>query len=202
MRKTCAAVCSLILCLFVFGGCSLSYSGEETEDGRFFIGYSKVEKRAFVGMITVEADENGAIITVPDEYKGFPLTTLGGEIGRGYPCPFAITVDLPAEYNEYVQAQKTFSASYAGFDETGDGWETIAVTVRLGVNVTKAQWVDGYASYTGIFKTLEDGTEIRDILYHAIMHFEVDEANKVFYADEGKLYFKSNSRLVEGIDYE
>ena len=200
MKKIRWLILAIILFSVLFAsGCCLTYTGEETEDGSMFIGYSKLEHDAFVGMLSCGPE--GAQITVPDEYNGIPVTTLGGYIGRGYPCPFFFSVILPEEYNSYIDRQKTFSTADPVFDEAGDGWKTVLIEVCFGKNIRTVQRVNNTV-YSGICIDGEDGSEKMDILYKAVPYFTVSEENKFFYAVDGKLYDKKTGELVPGFEYE
>ncbi len=41
----------------------------------------------------------------------------------------------------------------------------------------------------------------RDDYYRATVKFDVSQTNEAFYEDNGKLYYKSNNKLVEHIYY-
>lgn len=188
---------ALLLLSFTLSGCF--YNGDWTEDGRIRIGYSKMYKKAFVGALFGDLENTEFVL--PDEYMGYPVTTLGGEIGRGVPNPFDFEIALPEEYREYVEAQRVFCATDPIFDETGDGWETVIFKIALGKNIREIKWAEPCAYY-GIDIDNGDGTETGDILYKIVPYFTVPEENKTFYAEGGRLYYKESGELAGEFEYE
>ena len=203
MKKTrflkIVSVLTLCFMLFSLAGCSLFYDGERTEDGRMFIGYSKLYKQAFVGMIWYSAEDTEFVL--PDEYNGIPVTTLGGYIGRGYPCPFDFSMEFPEKFQQYREEQRAFGTTDPVFDETRDGWETFVFTIRLGRNIREIKYTEPCAYY-GIEIDNGDGTYTSDILYMLVPYFIVPEENETFYAEDGKLYYKQSKELVDEFIYE
>ena len=188
---------ALFVLAFTLSGC---YDGEFVEERGMFLGYSKSKKRAFVGMLSGDLEHTEFVI--PDTYRGYPVTTLGGVIGRGFPCPFDFDIDLPEEYQGYVEAQRVFSTEYAGFDETGDGWETVVFYITFGKNIRKIERADS-CSYLGIVVgENEDSYPIHDILYKIVPYFIVPEENATFYAEGGRLFYKSNGAPAGNFEYE
>lgn len=191
-----ALIALLALLTLVFGGC---YDGELTDDGRMFIGYSKMQRKAFVGELC--GNEEDTAFTLPDEYKGFPVTTLGGYVGRGLPCPFDFSIETPEEYLEYRENQRAFGAYSSFFDQTGDGWETIVFYITLGKNIREIENASP-CYYFGIKLDNGDGTYTMDLIYKIVPYFIVPEENKTFYAEEGRLFYKKNGAVAGEFEYE
>ena len=189
-----------LVAIFLFAvTCSMFfYDGEETEDGSMFIGYSKRRKKAFVGMLSGDLENTEFIL--PDEFMGCPVTTLGGEIGRGFPCPFNFYIELPEEYREYVLAQRVFGTTDSVFDEVGDGWETVVFRITLGRKIREIKDAQP-CSYIGI--DIADGeNRIGDILYKIVPYFLVPEDNGTFYAEGGRLFYKNSGEPAGEFEYE
>ena len=187
---------TLLAIAFTVSGCF--YDGELTDGGHMFIGYSKRKNQAFVGML--EGDLSYTEFVIPDEYRGYPVTTLGGYIGRGFPCPFDFDIELPEEYSEYVENQQVFGTNDCVFDEVGDGWETVVFHITLGKNVREINHAEP-CSYIGI--DIVDGDErIGDILYKIVPYFTVPEENGVFYAEGGRLFYKNSGEPAGEFEYE
>ncbi len=194
--KIIAAVCAAAI-LFVCTGCG-SYSYRESEDGRMEYGVSDLKKDVFcIGPNW--CGEEDMSFEVPDEFMGYPVTTLGGYTGRGYPCPFAVRVSAE-KYG--FSGDKGFSCSDGFFDfyhRSDDEYETLVFSVRLGKNVRTLEYVDG-KSYLGYYLDLED--EEFDFTVKIVYSFTVDEENATFYAEDGKLYYKGSGELVDEFFYE
>lgn len=188
---------ALLLFSFTLAGCF--YDGDLTEDGSMFVGYSKMRKKAFVGMLC--GDLGNTEFVLPDEYMGYPVTTLGGYIGRGYPCPFNFDIALPEEYRIYEENQRVFSTRNSVFDEVEDGWETVIFKIALGKNIREIEYTMP-CNYIGIDIDNGDGTETGDILYKIVPYFTVPEENKTFYAEGGRLYYKSSGEPAGEFEYE
>ena len=187
----------LLIVAFTLSGC---YDGEFVEDRKMFLGYSKTKKRAFVGLLYGDLENTEFVI--PDKYRGYPVTTLGGVIGRGFPCPFDFDIELPEEYQEYVEQQRTFGTEFSGFDETGDGWETVVFHITLGRNIRKIERAS-LCRYIGIIVDYdEEGLPIRDILYKIVPYFIVPEENATFYAEGGRLFYKASGTPAGEFEYE
>ena len=71
-----SAVC---LCVSFLCGCALFYDG--VDYGKFYVGYSKYERNAFVGMCEWNGNLDEMIFDIPDEYEGMKITEIGGYIG-------------------------------------------------------------------------------------------------------------------------
>ena len=190
-------ISALLMVAIIMSGC---YDGEFVEDKGMFLGYSKSKKRAFVGQL--QGDWDNTDFVIPDEYRGYPVTTLGGVIGRGFPCPFDFYLELPEEYREYDDAQLSFATQFSVFDETGDGWETVIFYITLGRNVRQIERATP-CRYLGIIAGYdEDGLPIHDLLYKIVPYFTVPEENKTFYAEEGRLYYKNSGAPAGEFEYE
>ncbi len=178
MRKFKKAV---VLCLtaFAFLFCSGCYSFETFEGGVWSYGLGK--KDAFLIEYVWDGDEENRRIVLPDTLGGVPLTTLGGYTGRGFPCPFRVT--LPESYTncDFVTDQ--------GGAADGEIVE-IGFTLVVGSNLKKLDsladnyypWKNGDGSY---------------IYYHPVYRYEVAEDNKTFYAKDGSLYEKATKKPAE-----
>lgn len=167
--------------LILLNSCSLFY--DMFDDGTFAIGLAK--NNAFISVCYWYSGEMS--ITIPEEYKGRPITELGGYYGRGVPCPFAISLN-DKEYN------------YSSTQPDDDDFETYIFNVIISKNIKKIKLVDGKV-YLGI-NTEIDGNFKSDTLSKIVYHFEVDDENEVFYATEGKLYYKSSRELISDFFYE
>ena len=185
-----SAVCP---CVSFLCGCALFYDG--VDYGKFYVGYSKYERNAFVGMCEWNGNLDEMIFDIPDEYEGMKITELGGYIGRGYPCPFGISFETEL-YNKFGLEFSTDDNVLS--DGTHDEeYETLVFTVRLGKYIKKLTKING-KKYLGC-----GGTEDKqaDIVFKIAYRFEADEGNPVFYARDGKLFSRSDDVLVDEFFY-
>ncbi len=161
------------LCL---AGC---YSFETSEGGVFSYGLGN--KDAFLIEYVWDGDEENRRIELPDTAGGVPVTTLGGYTGRGFPCPFRVT--LPESY--------TNCDFITGESGAGDGEvKEIEFTLVIGSNLKKLD------SLTDIYYPWqnEDGSYT---YYHPVYRYEVTEENKTLYAIGGVLYEKATDKAAE-----
>lgn len=164
------------------------------EDGRMSYGVSKSRKDVFC--IGPEWEGGDLSFEIPDEFMGYPVTTLGGYTGRGYPCPFSArvnTADYGVENDGFTCDDKFFDYHHRADDE----YETLVFSVRLGKNVRNLGYVDG-KSYLGNY--LENGGF--DFAVKVVYFFTVDGENETFSAENGKLYYKASGELVDEFFYE
>ena len=190
------AVAALCLCCALFAcGCFLFYEG--TDYGKFYIGYSKFERNAFVGRCDWDGDYGDMTFDVPDEYDGIKITELGGYIGRGYPCFFGITFD--SDLWDKLDLDFTAGDNVWSDKKSDEEYETLLFTVRLGKNIEKLTNVEGKVYFGSGDRTEGDPADIR---YKIAYFFEVDEENPVFYSKDGKLYARSGDSLIEEFFYE
>ncbi len=175
MKKICSMVCMACITLLLFCGCCLTYSFES--EGNMDFGYSKIERNAYIAICTVSCKEKAEIF-IPDEYKGYPVTELGGYFGRGVPCPFGVDI---VDKNEPFHEQEG--------EEYG---EDFIVYVHIGKNIRKAK----YLSCTDEFFRSEDGAA-----HHVVFYFIVSEDNAFFTSENGVLYDRATNAPVPKIDY-
>ena len=192
-----ASLMALIMIAFTLSGC---YDGDFVEEKGMFLGYSKSKKKAFVGQLRGDLEHTEFVID--DKYKGYPITTLGGFVGRGFPCPFDFDIELPEEYREYVEQQRVFATNSSTFDYTGDGWETIVFHITLGRNICEIKRAEPCAYIGIIVDDDENGIPVYDILYKIVPYFIVPEDNATFYAEDGRLYYKNSGTPAGEFEYE
>ena len=97
MKKLLAVFLSVLIC-FTFSGCSMLFDYQSEAINNFDIGYSKILNEAFVSSYNWDGTEDTMNIVIPEEYRGIPITSLGGYFGRGVPCAFG--VDLTESYQK------------------------------------------------------------------------------------------------------
>ena len=168
------------------------YHTADSEDGRLCFGYNKLRRNAFC--YSCEWDGGDTSFTIPDECMGYPVTTLGGYIGRGFPCPFGVRVNTD-EYN-CGWDDRGFEYWY----QEGDEYEILSFSIHLGAYVKEFDGIAG-KEYLVNQTEKEDGEYEYDVIYKIVYSFTVDERNKTFYAEDGRLYYRSSGEMVEEFFY-
>ena len=187
IMKKCLAVGAAAGTLFALSGC-WSGSGQE---GAFR--FATQGKEAMVYHYQWDGDEENRTIVIPETYMGkYTVTTVGGYIGRGYPCPFAIF--LPAE----IETAYSIDGGYDPDELVEIGWFESYTIVNyefrliLGANVKDVSYVDQCVW------VCKDGE--RATLYYLRVYVECAAENKHYYSENGRLY-QADGALVEGFLY-
>lgn len=161
-------------------------------------GVSKLKKDVFC--IDIVWDGGDMAFTIPDEFMGYKVTTLGGYTGTGYPCPFQVEIDIPAiypdggEYSYSVCDESVFESEHMPDDE----YDILTFSIHLGVNLVNIKYVLGKQYYVRYI----EGESIDDYLCKIVYYFTVDEGNPKLYAKNGKLYYRDSNELVTDFFYE
>ena len=198
-----------ILCLFLTliltfsaSGCSSYYDLADEPMGNFTVGYSTALHTAFVSIYSWDGTKDAMTITVPDTYEELPITTLGGYVGRGFPCPFDIVfteeatntlcqnaTDWTVSDYHYLSRwclEKEYTTVYLSFE------------IHLGKHIGQLYNVSLNDFYISRYET--DGVT-QYTVYVPTYAFTCAEDNGVFYEKDGKLYRKKDGTLVLGITY-
>ncbi len=197
MKKLLTVLCVVVSMTF-FSGCCLFYDLVRNVNG-FDVGYSARTNDAFLGSYSWDGKEESLNIEIPEEYKGAPITSLGGYFGRGVPTPFNIEVSRQAQ-----QLLSPNALRWSGMDiRTAARLDNVVVeyytfNVRLSKNIKELQLIS-------LDRLTVSITEENQVEYYKVYvlkcNFTCDEDNKVFYAQDGKLFYKNSGKLVENIFY-
>ena len=159
----------------VLVGC---YGGPET-DG-VWTGYVRsVAPESFASEYEWNETEEGLRIE-PGDINGAPITGFGGFYGRGVPMGFKISIPGATEIEK------------SDIPEDAVVKDVTFIIVLGDIDQFKSGGVGGYFHVC---------VNSRDEYYRATVKFEVSQTNEAFYEDNGKLYYKSNNKLVEHIYY-
>ncbi|GEM_PF-2015323 len=200
MKKSIVILILFALLFLCSSSCCMFYDIEdETYEGHeMCIGFAEKTNCGFIGYVAVESGD-GETVVLPDEYRGIPITELGGYMGRGYPCPFLIEPIFIEEDEEHT----VFQSSVEFFEEkTGKEYlyRDIVYHVVLPKHLKEIVFVHGDAYY---FVENNDEASTEPItVYRILYEFEMDEENPYFYTEDGKLYEKKTSALVDDFLYE
>lgn len=165
----------LISCIPVFAGCNNDYRYRYFENGNITGGYC--EHNAFIGKCYWDGGDK--VIELPDEYKGVPVTLLGGYTGwLGTRKEFEIV--LPD--NDYTYMDST--------NANDDGYETITFIIKIGKNF---QGVERISDKVFIGYRYDESI---DVIYKIEYYFEVDSENEYLYSEDGRIYAKGSDCLL------
>ena len=168
------------------------YHDGQSEDGRLYFGYNKLRRKSFC--YSCEWYGGDTSFVIPDEFMGYPVTTLGGYIGRGFPCPFGVRV-YSDDYN-CGWSDEIFDI----WHKEDDDFEILTFSIHIGANVKEFDGIAGKEYLVNRTETA-DGEYEEDVIYKVVYSFTVDEKNKTFYAENGKLFYRSSGELVEDFYY-
>lgn len=185
--KKILAIGAVAVMLFALSGC---WSGDGQE-GAFR--FATQGKEAMVYHYQWDGDEENMTIVIPETYRGeYTVTTVGGYIGRGYPCPFEIC--FPAEFESTYATDGKYDP-----DELAElGWFESYTVVNyefrliLGANVKNVSYVE---QSVYVYQDGEHAT-----LYYPRVLIECAAENTHYYSENGKLY-QTDGALVEGFLY-
>lgn len=151
-----------------------------TDNGTFDIGYSR--KSAFISNYEWDDNQDHMKVVLPNEFKGVPVTQLGGYFGRGVPAPFNII--LNEKYSN--DGITSVIPEEAPSDWYADGYTIIEYKFIIVLNSNLKELFFGGSELYFRFKH-DDG---KYTLYHPTYYYECAEDNKVFYCKDGVIYLK------------
>lgn len=199
MKRSLLAAVSLVLCsAAVFSGCSLFY--DYTYENGVGIGYSKIEKSAFVADIGWKTGDSFTIV-LPNEYNGIPIKELGGYFGRGVPSPFRFMIDINALFPDCDDCYATDEKRL--YDEPPAWWNNAEITncdfvITLPSRLERIRYVS-MDVFVAVYN-LEDGTVFVKII-RPTYYFYISGENAAFYTKDGKLYDKKTNALIDEFVY-
>ena len=184
--------------LVTLTGCSLLYDHEYCAVDSFNVGYSKALSDAFVGTYNWDGTDEGMNITIPEYYNDIKIKGLGGYFGRGVPTPFNIVPD--------EEARNILCPSATGWSYVNKTTNIDANTVqylKFTLNISKyIEKIENLNAGEIIVAEYVEKEETKYNVYVLTCYVTCDENNKTFYAKDGRLYFRKNDAIVEGIIYE
>ena len=184
---------------FLFCSCSLFY--DYVKAGAFGIGYSKIEKSAFIADFDyVLGGENR--IVLPSEYKGIKIKTLGGYVGRGVPSPFGVSIN-DDEINSGAKERYVTDESYL-YDENLGWWdETEVINCPLAVVLPEYLETVEFIRLNEVFvgEYVTENGKIKAKIIRPTFYFTIAASNEYFYTLNGKIYNKKDNLLISGIVY-
>lgn len=197
MKKLISVLLAAMLCMS-FVGCNDSYQYKIHAQDGFDIGYNTGTNDAYVSTYHWDGDENNMRIAIPESYNGMPITALGGYHGLGVPDAFGI--ELPETYKNALSAEANLWG-WSSVYENIESVETIYLNynIHISKNIEKNTLSQLNYIYVGEYY---DG-ENYDLKVCVVFRytFTCDDENQIFYAKDGKLYYKEDNTLVSHIFY-
>jgi hypothetical protein len=199
--KTIKKFLSVLFCgisLFCASSCCLFY--DMTEENGISIGYSKAERNGFISRVEWQTDKPREIV-LPSEYNGLTIRELGGYIGRGYPCPFYVSVNIREIYTDADDYSST-DEKYL-YEENLSWWDEVEITdydfcITLPDELESLTFIDSSVQVAKYVR--EDGTVSAKVV-RPTCYFYISESNKTFYTENGCLYYKKNKERAECFIY-
>ncbi len=174
-----------LICAGVLLIASVIIAGTAWESGTadsLTVFYNKVTRECMAAYFEWDGNPSNTVFTVPDEFEGVPIKSLGGAVGR---APTLFFVQLPEEKKEGA-VSVAHSAELKG--KTDENTETITFTVKLGKNIRRF----GDFVYEEYFED-ENGK----VLYIVKINYECSPENPRIYSKDGKLYSKMTDKLID-----
>lgn len=180
------ATAAAVIC-FVFLTITAVYfiSWETVEINNLSLCYSKVTKECIAADINWDGDTENMIFTLPDEYEGIKINSLGGTSGLGTPILFYIDVPDEMEFDSSGITHVATEEDLAGMID--ENTITYKFTVNIGKNVKNFEYFHYKEYYIG-----ENGK----VMYIIDIDYEVSPDNKWAYSKDGKIYDKKTDELI------
>ncbi|MBR7063186.1 MAG: hypothetical protein IKI42_09160 [Clostridia bacterium] len=182
------AVSVLLVLLIGLSGCTGFYGKNDGLSGCLSVRVSDWKTRAFAAEYYWDGFTSAETLTIdiPDEYKGTPVTALGGYIGTGVPTPFTV---VPSTNSQLELDHADFVVLSQLEDDTVINYEEIYFTVNIGKNLKEINSV----IRRNIPIRMPDGTVT---VYEIDYLFNCSEENRTFYSRDGILYNRSDDKPV------
>ena len=190
----------LFLCItlsFSLCACMGTYDRTLFESGLNF-GYSTARNDAFALDYYWDGTSEAQNIVIPDEYKGMPITAIGGGIGfRGAPCHFNV------DFNEQAKQKLCSKATNWDYDSELSSSpftesQTFTFHIQIGKNLQSIYALNLCNTIVGSYE--EDG-QIHYFVAVLNYYITCDEDNETFYSHNGKLFYRADNTLAADIPY-
>lgn len=179
MRVFCCLLLAF-LCISFLSQCSLMYSDKKnlSSDNLSYYNHT-IFRSCFAGNYTWPSEEEYAELDIPDECEGYRVTSLGGYIGSGGPCPFM--VQMPDTRSIYSEGTLPDNAKI----------EQYYLAINIGKHLRKVEIVEMKVYYN------LGSNRFAQIL----VTVNCVPENPYFYSENGKLYNRLDHSLVEEFFY-
>lgn len=188
MQRRKALICMLALWLaaMVVYGMGLRYSGEpvSVEGVRVFVRDDRAE--AFAAELTWDGETDSVTYTIPDTVDGAPVKGLGGLAGQSFrKGVYAWGIIMPETY-------RGAERWHSGLPENAQA-VTVPVYLHIGRYVTAIG--DSFPNEpVGYYAWSDDA---QSVIVTLEWHVTCDALNPAFYAENGRLYHRTDGSAVE-----
>ncbi len=184
MKKAIKIIILIAIICFTFIALLAIYfsSWEDAEINNLNIYYNKVSKMCIAGRLEWDGNTENMTFTVPDEYQGIKINSLGGSVGKGAPVLFSVTV--PESLHPEVVSRTESEACVGAVNKDTI---TYTFTVKLGKNIRNFEMF----TYKEYFMDEND-----NVIYIVETKYECSEDNEYAYSKDGELYNKRNDQLM------
>ena len=199
MKKRFVSIfCFLISLALTLTGCTLCYEFDGNAIDNFDVGYSDELDDAFVATYHWDGSDDTKNIVIPEEYNGMKITSLGGYTGTGLPHAFSVDPEQFYLKNYEDDVNQWFASSiYRDIGTVETVYLNFNIRISKNIEQIKCHTLDCFSE--GVYF---DGEEYHSkIMIVFLYHITCDEENEIFYAKDGKLYYRENDSLVSDILY-
>lgn len=182
MRNAIVRVCITILLLTsvcFLTGCCLLWGKDALTSGNLMCHTHYIRKICFAGAYTWDSQSNVAVLDIPDSCGEYRVSALGGYVGSGAPVPFFVSIP---------------DAIFCCKEETLPQDAEIEY-YHLILNIGRYVRDDKFIVMDEFHNVGENQ------FIQILVTVSCSEENQDFYAEDGKLYRKSDDSLVEGFYY-
>jgi len=179
-----------IILVFIWLKSAWNYVGVNTDSG-WRIYHNVIGRNAFISVFEWDGNYDNMTISVPDSYKNYHITTLGGYSGNGGGARFGVI--LPEEYGndgetpyDPIETPEWYPYGYTIID--------IKFILNIAQNINEIELVD--KDYR-----MDQKADGLYLLYHPVYYINCSQKNKTFYSKDGRLYYKANNILVDAFAY-
>ena len=157
-------------------------SWKEGKAGNLNIYYSNITRECIASTLEWDGNDENTIFTVPDEYEGLKVNSLGGVPGM---APTEFFIRIPEVMHPEAIGTTEDKECIGDIDEDT---VTYSFTVNLGKNVRKFEHF-AYKEYY-----MDENSKV---IYIVETYYECSPENKWVYSHNGKIYDKKTNKLID-----
>ena len=175
----CFVAASLTNCASDFSEACIWYD-ERMVDGNQTYTLHSFKKVCFADAYYWDGSESGMVVNVPDECRGYKVTSLGGFAGTGVPSPFSVQVsNIDMVYHESALPEDAVI-------------NPLYFTINIGKHVDSLRLV--------AMRDFHRDADTQEF-YRILVTVNCSEENKTFYSKDGRLYWRADDKLVDDFCY-
>ena len=194
MKRTLTLIAVAAVSLIALSGC---YHSVGDIDG-LELYTNKSKKDAFVGVYFWDGDANSTTIVIPDEYEGCAVTAFGGSYDIGVPVGFDVIYRTESLISENVSLQSVIQNENGEY--TGLNIENVDFHLSIGAKVNDIDGVDVKCVMAVYVVKDPSAVYYREddfiALYLPRFYITCSDENETFFSQDGKLYYKTGSYII------